>query len=92
MTVMGPDQRLRASDAGERALDAADRQAQTMPLRFSNGEAFGSAREMLGNGVADRTAWRSRPILSWEYLQWLCRLQRGGVLGHLSNPTRKGPS
>lgn len=45
----------RASDAVEQALDAADRQAQSMPLRYSHEEVFGSVGKMLTNGAPART-------------------------------------
>lgn len=53
MVVMSFDQYQRVSDTVEQALDAADRQAQAMPLRYSHDEAFGSVREMLANDAAN---------------------------------------
>ncbi len=49
MVVMSFDQYQRVNDTIEQALDAADRQAQSMPLRYSHEEVFGSVREMLAN-------------------------------------------
>lgn len=51
MVVMSFDQYRRVTDAVEQALDAADRQAATMPLRYSHEEVFGSVREMLAHGA-----------------------------------------
>lgn len=50
MVVMSFEQYRRVSDTMEQALDAADRQAAAMPLRYSHEEVFGSVREMLANG------------------------------------------
>lgn len=55
MVVMSFDQYQRVSDTVEQALDAADRQAQSMPLRYSHEEVFGSVREMLANDASKRT-------------------------------------
>lgn len=55
MVVMSFDQYRRVSDTVEQALDAADRQAATMPLRYSHEEVFGSVREMLAHGVEAQT-------------------------------------
>ena len=51
MVVMSFDQYRRVNDTVEQALDAADRQAATMPLRYSHEEVFGSVREMLTHGA-----------------------------------------
>lgn len=51
MVVMSFDQYRRVSDTVEQALDAADRQAATMPLRYSHEEVFESVREMLAHGT-----------------------------------------
>lgn len=52
MVVMSFDQYREASDAIERALDEADRQAASIPVRYTHEEVFGSVREMLANGQA----------------------------------------
>lgn len=51
MVVMSFDQYRQVNDTVEQALDAADRQAAAMPLRYSHEEVFGSLREMLSNGA-----------------------------------------
>lgn len=50
MVVMSFDHYKRASESIENALDLADRQAQTMPLRYTHDDVFGSVREMLDDG------------------------------------------
>lgn len=52
MVVMSFDQYRRANETIEQALDAADRQATAMPLRYTHDEVFGSVREMLGHAEA----------------------------------------
>ena len=52
MVVMSFDQYRRANETVEAALDAADRQAAAMPLRYSHNQVFGSVREMLTRGEA----------------------------------------
>lgn len=49
MVVMSFEQYQRASETVENALDAADRQARSMNLRYTHDEVFGSVREMLGH-------------------------------------------
>lgn len=41
-----------ASESIEDALDLADRQAQTMPLRYTHDDVFGSVREMLDDAIS----------------------------------------
>lgn len=52
MVVMSFEQYRRANETVETALDAADRQAATMPLRYTHDQVFGSVREMLSHGEA----------------------------------------
>lgn len=52
MVVMSFDQYRRANETIETALDAADRQAATMPLRYTHEEVFDSVREILAHGEA----------------------------------------
>ena len=45
-----PEPRVaRRAEDEENALDAADRQARSMSLRYTHDEVFGSVREMLGH-------------------------------------------
>lgn len=50
MVVMSFEQYKRASETVEQALDAADRQARTMPVRYTHDEVFGSIRELVNDG------------------------------------------
>ena len=50
MVVMSFEDYKRANETIENALDVADRQAQTMPLRYSHGDVFDSVREMISHG------------------------------------------
>lgn len=52
MVVMSFDQYRRAGETVEAALDAADRQAATMPLRYTHEAVFDSVREILTHGEA----------------------------------------
>ncbi len=52
MVVMSFDQFKHMNNTIEQALDAADRQAATIPTRYSHDEIFNSIREMLANGEA----------------------------------------
>lgn len=49
MVVMSFEQYKRATETIENALDVADRQAQTMSLRYSHEEVFGAVREMISH-------------------------------------------
>lgn len=55
MVVMSFDQYKRFNSSVENALDIADTQAATMPIRYSHEEVFGSIRNMLG-GAANEQA------------------------------------
>lgn len=50
MVVMSFDQYRRANQAIEAALDIADRQAASMPVRYTHEQVFDSVREMLSHG------------------------------------------
>ena len=50
MVVMSIEQYESMSSGIERALDAADRQAETTSLRYTHDEVFGSIREGIRNG------------------------------------------
>ena len=54
MVVMSFDQYRKVSETVENALDAADRQAATMSLRYSHDEVFGSVRSMLNGGIDEQ--------------------------------------
>lgn len=54
MGVMSFDRYQRVSDIVDQALDAADRQAQSIPSHCSHEEVFSSVREMLAKGVSKR--------------------------------------
>lgn len=49
MVVMSFEQYNRVNNTIEQALDAADKQAASLPTRYSHDEVFGSLREMLEN-------------------------------------------
>ena len=51
MVVMSFEQYKKANETVEEALDMADRQAASMPVRYSHDEVFSSVREMLHGGV-----------------------------------------
>lgn len=55
MVVMSFEQYKRLNDTVENALDIADMQAATMPLRYTHEEVFDSIRNMLG-GAHDEQA------------------------------------
>lgn len=50
MVVMSFDQYRRANQTIEAALDIADRQAASMPVRYTHEQVFDSVREMLSHG------------------------------------------
>lgn len=49
---MSFDQSERAGESIENALSLADRQVQTMPLRYTHDAVFGSAQEMLDDATS----------------------------------------
>ncbi len=55
MVVMSFEQYKRFNETVENALDVADMQAATMPLRYTHEDVFGSIRNMLG-GTRDEQA------------------------------------
>lgn len=52
MVVMSLEQFDYLNGTVEELLDAADRQAETMPIRYTHEEVFGSIRARLDNGRA----------------------------------------
>ena len=55
MVVMSFEQYKSLSNTIESALDAADRQAASMQLRYTHDDVFGSVRNMLNGGLDEQT-------------------------------------
>ena len=55
MVVMSFEQYKRLNETIENALDAADRQATSMQLRYTHDDVFDSVRNMLNGGLNEQT-------------------------------------
>ena len=55
MVVMSFEQYKSLSNTIESALDAADRQAASMQLRYTHDDVFDSVRNMLNGGLDEQT-------------------------------------